>query len=181
MSCRTLRYYEHYRKGISHKSFMANQSESRNLKFGLTLKQWIRRLLRLLRQMLSCTCNFSFSRTSTWVKWIDNGLVLISHGPKTSRLQKSTLVLHARLYLHNLQAKKFETLLYLKTIELEKVQSLNRSQTGKKNLSVSSKCAKFETFKGKISFLMFKFSRAVCLKNRPAKEYWAGKSAKFKP
>ena len=40
----------------------------------------------------------------------------------------------------------------------------NRSQTGKK-MSVSSKCAKSEAFKGKISFLMFKFSRAVCLKN----------------
>ena len=128
---------------------------------------WILKLKSVLKQLLSCTCNFSFSRT-TWVKWIDNGLLLISHGPKTSRLQKLTLA-HARLYIHNLQTKKPETLLYLravclKTIEVEKVQSLNWSQTEKK-MFVSSKYAKSEAFKVKISFLMFKFSRAVCLKN----------------
>ena len=32
-------------------------------------------------------------------------------------------------------------------------------------MSVSSKYAKSEAFKGKISFLMFKFSKSVCLKN----------------
>ena len=32
-------------------------------------------------------------------------------------------------------------------------------------MSVSSKYAKSEAFKVKISFLMFKFSKSVCLKN----------------
>ena len=74
--------------------------------------------------------------------------------------------------VHNLQTKKFETLLYLKsvflkTIELGKVQTtkFKPKSTGKKIGPSRPNAQNLRPFKGKISFLMFKFSRAVCLKN----------------